>query len=80
MNGAPVRTIGLAVAAAFAAQAAHAQQPADSSASPAVGQMAPNFTIPGATRYGLLRNPIRLSDFHGKTVVLAFFIRARTKG
>ncbi len=80
MNGAPVKTMGLALAAAFAANAARAQQPADSSASPAVGQMAPDFSIPGATRYGLLRNPVRLSDFRGKTVVLAFFIRARTKG
>jgi peroxiredoxin len=28
----------------------------------------------------LLRDPVRLSDFRGKTVVLAFFYRARTKG
>ncbi len=45
-----------------------------------VGVMAPDFEIPGATRYGVLRDPIRLSDFHGKTVVLAFFYRARTRG
>lgn len=42
--------------------------------------MAPDFTIAGATRYGLLRDSVRLSDFRGQTVVLAFFIRARTKG
>jgi peroxiredoxin len=36
--------------------------------------------LPGATRYGGLRNPIHLSDFKGKTVVLAFFYKARTKG
>jgi peroxiredoxin len=42
--------------------------------------MAPDFAIPGATRYGLLRNPVRLSDFRGQTVVLAFFFKARTKG
>ena len=42
--------------------------------------MAPDFTLPGADRYGLLRDPIKLSDFRGKTVVLAFFYRARTKG
>ncbi|HVA57974.1 MAG TPA: hypothetical protein VNF92_08795 [Gemmatimonadaceae bacterium] len=42
--------------------------------------MAPDFTIPGATRYGVLKDPIHLADFRGKTVVLAFFIRARTKG
>lgn len=45
-----------------------------------VGVMAPDFEIPGATRYGVLRDPIRLSDFRGKTVVLAFFFRARTRG
>jgi peroxiredoxin Q/BCP len=47
---------------------------------PEVGTMAPDFTLPGATRYGLLKEPVRISDFRGKTVVLAFFYRARTKG
>ena len=46
----------------------------------AVGAVAPDFAIPGATRYGTLKNPVRLSDFKGKTVVLAFFFKARTKG
>ena len=45
-----------------------------------VGAVAPDFAIPGATRYGTLKNPVRLSDFKGKTVVLAFFFKARTKG
>jgi cytochrome oxidase Cu insertion factor (SCO1/SenC/PrrC family) len=45
-----------------------------------VGAVAPDFTLPGATRYGLLVEPVRLSDFKGKTVVLAFFYHARTKG
>ena len=45
-----------------------------------VGAVAPDFTIPGATRYGTLRNPVRLSDYKGKTVVLAFFFKARTRG
>jgi peroxiredoxin Q/BCP len=45
-----------------------------------VGAVAPDFTIPGATRYGVLKDPIKLSDFKGKTVVLAFFFRARTRG
>lgn len=45
-----------------------------------VGVEAPNFEIPGATRYGVLREPVRLSDFRGKTVVLAFFFRVRTRG
>jgi hypothetical protein len=45
-----------------------------------VGQMAPDFALPGATRYGLLEEPVRLSDYEGKTVVLAFFFRVRTRG
>jgi thioredoxin-dependent peroxiredoxin len=45
-----------------------------------IGAVAPDFTLPGATRYGVLQDPVRLSDFKGKTVVLAFFFRARTRG
>jgi AhpC/TSA family len=45
-----------------------------------VGAVAPDFTLPGATRYGVLAKPIHLSDFKGKTVVLAFFFKARTSG
>jgi hypothetical protein len=60
---------------------AAAQQPsAPAAPTPEVGSIAPDFTVPGATRYGLLRDPVRLSDFRGQTVVLAFFFQARTKG
>ena len=45
-----------------------------------VGEMAPDFALAGSTRYGILRDPVRLSDYRGKTVVLAFFFRARTRG
>ncbi len=45
-----------------------------------VGATAPDFALPGATRFGVLKSPIHLSDFKGKTVVLAFFYKARTKG
>ena len=45
-----------------------------------VGAVAPDFAMPGATRFGTLRNPVRLSDYKGKTVVLAFFFKARTRG
>lgn len=45
-----------------------------------VGVVAPDFSIPGATRYGALRPPVQLSDYKGKTVVLAFFFKARTRG
>jgi peroxiredoxin Q/BCP len=78
------RHLALAVAlSAVAVSGARAQQPAPAAPaipSPEVGTMAPDFTLPGATRYGTLREPIHLSDFRGKTVVLAFFYRARTKG
>lgn len=72
----------LFVAAAMAllpATRANAQADAPT-ASPAVGAVAPDFTLPGATRYGLLRSPVRLADYRGQTVVLAFFYQARTKG
>jgi len=45
-----------------------------------VGVVAPDFAIPGATRYGTLKGPVRLSDYKGKTIVLAFFFKARTRG
>jgi cytochrome oxidase Cu insertion factor (SCO1/SenC/PrrC family) len=44
------------------------------------GVEAPDFTLPGATRHGILAEPISLRDYEGKTVVLAFFFRARTRG
>ncbi|OLE16616.1 MAG: hypothetical protein AUG20_00975 [Gemmatimonas sp. 13_1_20CM_3_60_15] len=59
-----------------------AQQPA-AAPSPRVlevGAIAPDFSVPGATRFGTLRGPVRLSDYKGKTVVLAFFFKARTRG
>jgi hypothetical protein len=45
-----------------------------------IGAMAPDFSLPGATRYGVLAKPVRLFDFKGKRVVLAFFYKARTGG
>ena len=45
-----------------------------------VGEKAPDFEMIGSTRYGTLRAPVRLSDFKGKTVVLAFFYLVRTPG
>jgi hypothetical protein len=47
---------------------------------PAIDAVAPDFTLSGATRYGVLKDPVKLSDFRGRTVVLAFFAQARTKG
>ena len=77
------RKLALATAASLiAALSAGAQeQPAvPKTPPPAVGAIAPDFTLPGATRYGLLSRPASLSDYKGKTVVLAFFFRARTRG
>ena len=73
--------LALAALVFLAASAAGAQAPAPTASQlPEVGSMAPEFTIRGATRYGLLRDSVRLSDFRGKTVVLGFFYKARTKG
>ena len=66
----------LAAAPAVRAQGAQAAAPQPL----AVGQAAPDFALPGATRYGVLQASVHLSDFRGKTVVLAFFFKARTKG
>jgi peroxiredoxin Q/BCP len=75
-------TIAVSVAAS-SATAQQTTQPAPAAA-PApvitVGAMAPDFELRGATRYGLLANPVRLSDYRGQTVVIAFFPKARTKG
>jgi hypothetical protein len=46
----------------------------------AVGTRAPDFTLVGANREGVLADSIRLSDFRDQTVVIAFFYRARTRG
>ena len=74
-------TLGVALALALAAPGAGAQAAPDSAPRPpAVGQMAPDFSLRGATRFGLLASPVKLSDFRGKTVVVAFFYQARTKG
>jgi thioredoxin-dependent peroxiredoxin len=70
----------LLLASVGSAQQPQPQQPAAQPVGPAVGEVAPDFTLSGATRYGVLRDSVRLSDFRGQTVVLAFFPKARTKG
>lgn len=44
-----------------------------------VGSKAPDFTLPSATSAGVGK-PLRLADLKGRTVVLAFFYKARTGG
>ena len=78
-------TLAIATAASLvtAGQVVRAQQPVPLPAAvpgPAVNDVAPNFTLAGADKYGLLKTPVRLSDYRGRTVVLAFFYQARTKG
>jgi len=77
-----MRSLPLALTLALAPTALLAQQspPAGTTAPLQVGAVAPDFTLPGATRFGVLAKPIHLSDFKGKTVVLAFFFKARTSG
>ena len=75
-----MKLLTLALAVPLVAAAAGAQEAPKAPEPLQVGVAAPDFALPGATRYGVLRNPIHLSDFKGKTVVLAFFYKARTKG
>lgn len=69
--------LGLAFALAASAAASGAQQTATG---PTIGAVAPAFSGRGATRHGRVADPIQLSDYRGKTIVLAFFFRARTSG
>ena len=82
LSRAVLRASQLAAVALAAASTMSAQAPAPGSAAtaPDVGAMAPDFTLPAADRYGLLKNPVHLSDLRGQTVVVAFFPKARTKG
>jgi len=61
-----------------AVNGAGAQAPAPGT--PVVGDIAPDFTLPIATMEGAAVSPITLSSLKGKTVVLAFYPRARSSG
>jgi hypothetical protein len=67
-------TLGITLLAGVTSLSAQAAGPL------AAGSPAPDFALPGATSAGPLQQPVRLSDLHGGTVVLAFFYKARTKG
>jgi peroxiredoxin Q/BCP len=71
--------VGLAILGSSVAMAQQ-PQPGTAATAPTVGQMAPDFSISGASRYGLLKEPVTLSALRGQTVVIAFFPKARTKG
>ena len=68
----------IAIAAAASGQTPPAQQPpapAQYSADLKVGDMAPDFALPGSDG-----KTHKLSDYRGKTVVLAWFPKAFTGG
>ena len=77
-------TVSIAVGASLVAAGAASGQAAPSAPAappgPGVNDIAPDFSLAGADRYGLLKTPVKLSDYRGRTVVLAFFFQARTKG
>jgi hypothetical protein len=68
------------VASAVLSTGAAAQQPGQLTVGPAVGDAAPEFEMQGITRYGVLKEKTKLSDFRGQAVVLAFFPKARSRG
>ena len=76
----PIRILALLALGATPSLFAQQPQPGSAAFAPEVGQAAPDFSLPGATRFGTLKDPVKLSDYRGQTVVLAFFPKARTKG
>ncbi len=75
-----LRSVAAALASALAAVPGTVSAQEAQPQTLGVGSAAPDFELVGSTRFGVLREPVRLSDFRGKTVVLAFFFRARTPG
>ncbi|HEU5217741.1 MAG TPA: hypothetical protein VFU23_03735 [Gemmatimonadales bacterium] len=74
---------GMLLLLGLAASPLAAQQPPPPPPGPpplAVGVEAPDFTLPASTMAGVSENRMHLKDLRGKTVVIAFFYRARTKG
>ena len=57
-----------------------ATPPAWAASMPAVGAMAPDFTVSVATKDGTASAPVTLSKLRGKVVVLAFYPGDRTTG
>ena len=81
----------IALAAALAPLGVAAQQPASTTTTttttttvtvtaPAVGDVAPDFTLPWADATGPRATPVSLKDLRGKVVVLAYYPKDRTTG
>jgi cytochrome oxidase Cu insertion factor (SCO1/SenC/PrrC family) len=81
MKRGSILLLGLALGACGGKQPgpAPARAPAPTGPLP-VGTPAPDFTLASATMAGVGAKPVHLQDLRGKTVVIAFFYRARTKG
>ncbi len=74
------RVVWLGAAAAALLGLAAARATAQDGDGPKVGDMAPDFSLPGASKAGVREKALRLSDFRGQVVVVSFFPKARTKG
>ena len=72
--------LALVIASTTIAQQPQPQQPDSAAPTPAIGDMAPDFTFRPISREGIASTPKKLSDYRGETVVLWFFIKARTRG
>lgn len=72
--------LAAAVIASVTALQAQAPAGAQPEVGPKVGDMAPDFSLPGATMAGVAKSPVTLSKYKGQTVVVAFFPKARTSG
>ncbi len=75
----PPRILTLAVLA-IVLVAVGARQAMAQDEGPKVGDLAPDFTLPGASKAGVMEKALRLDDFRGQTVVISFFPKARSKG
>lgn len=75
-----IRIVTLSVAAAALLGLASSHAWAQGDDGPKVGDMAPDFSLPGASKAGVREKALRLSDFRGQVVVISFFPKARTKG
>jgi peroxiredoxin Q/BCP len=71
----------LAAALMTCVSVAAAQAPAaPAEVGPKVGDMAPDFSLPGSSMGSLTAKPVSLSQYKGQTVVIAFFPKSRTSG
>lgn len=75
----PSRTVIIAVLAVILVGLAATRVRAQGEG-PKIGDPAPDFSLPGASKAGLMAKPLRLADYRGQTVVISFFPKARSKG